>query len=169
MANVTSLLTSLYDNFKNSAMLTIKARRFIKRTSKKLDINGQRVGFDKSKLECFNCHKHGHFVRECRFLRNQEYKGRENNTRTVVVETPTQNALIAQDGIGGYDWSYQGNFIPRKPDLTFVDEIVESENLDVTIVVTPSNNKTVENKGVSNTVESNVVRMNNTSASIIED
>ncbi|GKA30710.1 hypothetical protein Tco_0717015 [Tanacetum coccineum] len=24
------------------------------------------------------------------------------------------------------------NFIPRKPDLTFIDEIVESENLDVT-------------------------------------
>ncbi|GKE56719.1 hypothetical protein Tco_1495904, partial [Tanacetum coccineum] len=62
-----------------------------------------------------------------------------------------------------------GNFIPRKPDLTFVDEIVKSENLDVTNVVTPSNNKTVENKGVSNTVESNAVRMNNTSALIIED
>ncbi|GJV60162.1 putative ribonuclease H-like domain-containing protein [Tanacetum coccineum] len=62
-----------------------------------------------------------------------------------------------------------GNFIPRKPDLTFVDEIVESENLDVTTVVTPSNNKTVENKSVSNTVESNAVRMNNTSAPIIED
>ncbi|GKF70669.1 hypothetical protein Tco_0203726, partial [Tanacetum coccineum] len=59
------------------AMLTIKARRFIKRTGKKLDINGQRIGFDKSKVECFN------------------------------LETPTQNALIAQDGIGGYDWSYQ--------------------------------------------------------------
>ncbi|GJY92676.1 retrovirus-related pol polyprotein from transposon TNT 1-94 [Tanacetum coccineum] len=27
---------------------------------------------------------------------------------------------------------YTGNFIPRKPDLTFMDEIVESENLDVT-------------------------------------
>ncbi|GJZ32958.1 ribonuclease H-like domain-containing protein [Tanacetum coccineum] len=62
-----------------------------------------------------------------------------------------------------------GNFIPRKPDLTFMDEIVKSENLDVTTVVTPSNDKTVENKGVSNTVESNVVRMNNTSAPIIED
>ncbi|GKA02316.1 putative ribonuclease H-like domain-containing protein [Tanacetum coccineum] len=46
------------------AMLTIRARRFIKRTRKKLDINGQRVGFDKSKVECFNCHKHGHFARE---------------------------------------------------------------------------------------------------------
>ncbi|GJR29485.1 hypothetical protein Tco_1105717 [Tanacetum coccineum] len=62
-----------------------------------------------------------------------------------------------------------GNFIPHKPDLTFMDEIVESENLDVTTVVTPSNNKIVENKDVSNTVESNAVRMNNTSAPIIED
>ncbi|GJU86150.1 ribonuclease H-like domain-containing protein [Tanacetum coccineum] len=39
-----------------------------------------------------------------------------------------------------------------------MDEIVESENLDVTTVVTPSNEKTVENKGVFNTVESNIVR-----------
>ncbi|GJS38381.1 hypothetical protein Tco_0563424 [Tanacetum coccineum] len=62
-----------------------------------------------------------------------------------------------------------GNVIPRKPGLTFMDEIVKSENLDVTTVVTPSNDKTVENKGVSNTIESNVVRMNNTSAPIIED
>ncbi|GJQ91397.1 putative ribonuclease H-like domain-containing protein [Tanacetum coccineum] len=304
------------------AMLTIKARRFIKRTGKKLNINGQRVGFDKSKVECFNCHKHGHLAKECRFPRNQEFKGRENNTRTIAVETPTQNALIAQDGIRGYDWSYQaeeqqptnhalmvftssgsssssksevdscsktclesvearlvhykknktvledsinvlklevrlrdnaldvyklnlekaeaerdqlkqtlekfqnsskslneilecqvidkfkkglgynaataaspavegfanltdksgsdkayhavpppliGNFIPRKPDLTFIDEIVESENLDVTTVVTPSNVKTVVDSDISNTVESNVVRMDNTSAPIIED
>ncbi|GKA51562.1 hypothetical protein Tco_0744758 [Tanacetum coccineum] len=50
------------------------------------------------------------------------------------------------------------NFIPHKPDLTFIDEIVESENMDVSTVVTPSNVKTVENKGVSNTVESNTVR-----------
>ncbi|GKE97396.1 ribonuclease H-like domain-containing protein [Tanacetum coccineum] len=88
------------------AMLTIRARRFIKRTGMKLDINGQRVGFDKLKVECYNCHKNGHFARECRFSRNQENKGRENNKRTITVETPTQNALIAQDGIGGYDWSY---------------------------------------------------------------
>ncbi|GJS69095.1 hypothetical protein Tco_0701936 [Tanacetum coccineum] len=51
-----------------------------------------------------------------------------------------------------------GNFLPGKPDLTFIDEIVESENLDVTTVVTPSNEKTVKNKGVFNTVESNTVR-----------
>ncbi|GJW94542.1 putative ribonuclease H-like domain-containing protein [Tanacetum coccineum] len=62
-----------------------------------------------------------------------------------------------------------GNFIPRIPDLTFIDEIVKSENMDVTTVILPSNVKTVENKGVSNTVESNTVRMNNSSAPIIED
>ncbi|GJY92415.1 putative ribonuclease H-like domain-containing protein [Tanacetum coccineum] len=89
------------------AMLTIRARRFIKRTGRKLDVNGQRVGFDRSKVECYNCHKNGHFAGECRALRNQENRGRENSRRTVTVETPTENALVAQDGIGGYDWSYQ--------------------------------------------------------------
>ncbi|GKA86731.1 putative ribonuclease H-like domain-containing protein, partial [Tanacetum coccineum] len=39
--------------------------------------------------------------------RNQENIGRENGRIIVTVETPTKNALIAQDGIGGYDWSYQ--------------------------------------------------------------
>ncbi|GKE39937.1 hypothetical protein Tco_1463342, partial [Tanacetum coccineum] len=59
-----------------------------------------------------------------------------------------------------------GNFIPRKPDLTFMDEIVKSEILDVTTVVIPCNDKTVKNKGVSNTVESNAVRMKNAGAAV---
>ncbi|GKG06455.1 ribonuclease H-like domain-containing protein [Tanacetum coccineum] len=88
-------------------MLTIKARRFIQRTGRKLDVNGQRVGFDRSKVECYNCHKNDHFARECRAPRNQENRGREFNRRTVTVETPTENALVAQDRIGGYVWSYQ--------------------------------------------------------------
>ncbi|GKC71863.1 hypothetical protein Tco_1117746, partial [Tanacetum coccineum] len=55
------------------------------------------------------------------------------------------------------------NFIPRKPDLTFIDEIVESGTLDVTTVVTPNNVKTVADKDISNTVKSNAVRMDNIS------
>nr|GFA95587.1 hypothetical protein [Tanacetum cinerariifolium] len=88
-------------------MLTIRARRFIKRTGRNLDINGQKIGFDRSKVECFNCHKNGHFARECRAPKNQENRGREYVRKTVPMENPTENALIAQDGIGGYDWSYQ--------------------------------------------------------------
>nr|GEX37292.1 ribonuclease H-like domain-containing protein [Tanacetum cinerariifolium] len=54
------------------AMLKIRARRFMKRTGKNLDIKGQRIGFDKSKVECFNCHKMATFARECRAPKNQD-------------------------------------------------------------------------------------------------
>ncbi|GJZ31072.1 hypothetical protein Tco_0576119 [Tanacetum coccineum] len=94
----------------------------------------------------------------------------------ATAASPAVESFVNLTDKSGSDKGYHsvpppltGNFIPRKPDLTFMDEIVESENLDVTTVVTPSNDKTVENKGVSNTVESNAVRMNNTSAPIIED
>nr|GEV13717.1 hypothetical protein [Tanacetum cinerariifolium] len=85
------------------AILIIRARRFIKRTHRNLDINGQRISFDKSKVECFNCHKNGHFARECRALKNQENRGREYGRRIVPVENPTKNALITQDKIGCSD------------------------------------------------------------------
>ncbi|GJW90679.1 ribonuclease H-like domain-containing protein [Tanacetum coccineum] len=96
--------------------------------------------------------------------------------KIATAASPAVESFVNLSDKSGSDKGYHsvplpltGNFIPRKPDLTFIDEIVESENLDVTTVVTPCNDKTVENKGVSNTIESNAVRMNNTSALIIED
>nr|GEU92056.1 uncharacterized mitochondrial protein AtMg00810-like [Tanacetum cinerariifolium] len=49
------------------AMLTIRARRFLQKTS--INLGDNRVtsmGFDMSKMECYNCHRKGHFARECR-------------------------------------------------------------------------------------------------------
>ncbi|GJT16824.1 ribonuclease H-like domain-containing protein [Tanacetum coccineum] len=61
------------------AMLTMRARRFLKNTGKRLTINSnENIGFDKSKVECYNCHKNRHFARECRAPRNQDYKNKEN-------------------------------------------------------------------------------------------
>nr|GEW54093.1 ribonuclease H-like domain-containing protein [Tanacetum cinerariifolium] len=54
-------------------MLTMSARRFLKNTGRKLNLNGnETIAFDKTKVECYNYHKRGHFARECRAPRAQE-------------------------------------------------------------------------------------------------
>ncbi|GJX55763.1 putative ribonuclease H-like domain-containing protein [Tanacetum coccineum] len=53
--------------------LSIRANRYYQRTSKKIFINANDTArYDKSKVECFNCHKMRHFARECRALKNKE-------------------------------------------------------------------------------------------------
>nr|GFB36565.1 reverse transcriptase domain-containing protein [Tanacetum cinerariifolium] len=52
------------------AMLTMRARRFLKKTGRKLTVNGnETIGFDNTNVECFNCHKKEHFATECRARR----------------------------------------------------------------------------------------------------
>ncbi|GJU00724.1 ribonuclease H-like domain-containing protein [Tanacetum coccineum] len=85
------------------AMLTMRARRFLNKTGKKISANGfETIGFNKSKMECYNCHKRGQFTRECRALR--ENRNKEPVRRNVTVETTKTKALVAQDVLG-YDWS----------------------------------------------------------------
>ncbi|GKC89031.1 ribonuclease H-like domain-containing protein [Tanacetum coccineum] len=88
-------------------MLTMRARRFLKNTGK-LDMdNKERIRFDKSKVECFNCYKRGYFARECRTHRNQDSRNKEPTRRTVPVEETTSNSLVSQCDGFGYDWSDQ--------------------------------------------------------------
>ncbi|GJR65616.1 hypothetical protein Tco_0011681, partial [Tanacetum coccineum] len=83
------------------AMLTIRARRFIKRSGRKLDVNGQR-----------------------------ENKGRENSRRTVTVETSTENALVAQNGIGGSDFEVDSCFKSCVKAYATLKEQYDSLSLD---------------------------------------
>ncbi|GJU10281.1 hypothetical protein Tco_1132677 [Tanacetum coccineum] len=99
---------------------------------------------------------------ECQVI-DKFKKGLGYNATTAT--SPVVEGFVNLTNKSGSDKAYHavpppltGNFLPGKPDLTFIDEIVESENLDVTTVVTPSNEKTVENRGVFNTFESNTIR-----------
>ncbi|GKD56035.1 hypothetical protein Tco_1289422 [Tanacetum coccineum] len=83
------------------AMLTMRARRFLKNTGRKITVNGnETIGFDKSKVGCYNCHKRRHFAREYRAPRNQDNKNKESLRRSVPVETSISTALVSCDGLG---------------------------------------------------------------------
>nr|GEW55079.1 ribonuclease H-like domain-containing protein [Tanacetum cinerariifolium] len=68
------------------AMLTMRAMRFLKRTRRNLGANGTNtIRFDMSKVECYNCHRRGHFAKECRSPR--ENRNKDTPKRTIPVES----------------------------------------------------------------------------------
>ncbi|GKC50792.1 putative ribonuclease H-like domain-containing protein [Tanacetum coccineum] len=143
------------------AMLTMRARRFLNKTGRKISANGsETIGFNKSKVDCYNYHKSGHFARECR-------APRENRNREPAEEGPTNFALMAYTSSGssssdsevndkyktgeGYHVvppPYTGNFMPPKPNLALADEeeYVFSESITSVPAIATSKVKTRESK-----------------------
>ncbi|GJU66835.1 ribonuclease H-like domain-containing protein [Tanacetum coccineum] len=94
-------------------MISMRMKKFYKKTGRKLQFDAKEpVGFDKTKVECYNCHKTGHFARECRTKGNQDSrrrdawnsgnKDKENGRRSGKQED--SKALVTIDG-EGVDWT----------------------------------------------------------------
>ncbi|GJY12561.1 ribonuclease H-like domain-containing protein [Tanacetum coccineum] len=94
-------------------MISIRMKKFYKKTGRKLQFNAKElVGFDKTKVECYSCHKTRHFARECRSKGKEDSRKRDTwNTRNRDKENGRRSgiqedskALVTLDG-EGVDWT----------------------------------------------------------------
>nr|GFC28825.1 ribonuclease H-like domain-containing protein [Tanacetum cinerariifolium] len=137
------------------AMLTMRARRFLKKTGRKLTVDGnETLGFDMSKVECYNCHKKRHFARECKAQRNQDNKHKESTRRSMHVETHAFIALVSCDSL-----VHMIGVIRQKKDLTMHSWLTHHQLL--TQSLDEFANKTVADNIKSSKEETKVVRKNN--------
>ncbi|GKA08973.1 hypothetical protein Tco_0688304 [Tanacetum coccineum] len=101
----------MYLNWK-VAMNSMRLKKFYKKQENAEFDAKEPVGFDKTKVECFNYHNTWHFARECRSKGNQEsrrrdagntgYRAKDNGRRPGKQEEP--KALVTLDG-EGVDWT----------------------------------------------------------------
>ncbi|GJZ81204.1 putative ribonuclease H-like domain-containing protein [Tanacetum coccineum] len=83
------------------SLLSMRAKRYYQRTGKNIFINANdTAGYDKSKVECFNCHKMGHFAKECRAARSKEgqFRNQDNTRKQGNNEDTSSKAMLAIDG-----------------------------------------------------------------------
>nr|GEW83611.1 putative ribonuclease H-like domain-containing protein [Tanacetum cinerariifolium] len=106
------VIHSFFEN-QSMDMISMRIKKFHKRTGRKLQFDTKDpVDFDKTKVECFNCHKMRHFARGCKAKGNQDNKRRDagyngNTTRDNGRRPAYQDdskALVTIDG-EDIDWS----------------------------------------------------------------
>ncbi|GJX82477.1 putative ribonuclease H-like domain-containing protein [Tanacetum coccineum] len=114
------------------SLLSMRAKRYYQRTGKKIFINANdTAGYDKSKVECFNCHNMGHFSRECRVPRSKEgqFRNQDNTRKQGNNKETSSKAMLAIDVLAA---TYKRGFATveeqlityRKNEVLFSEEVV---------------------------------------------
>ncbi|GKB96675.1 retrovirus-related pol polyprotein from transposon TNT 1-94, partial [Tanacetum coccineum] len=105
------------------AMLTMRARRFLKNTGRKLTVNGnETVGFDSPKWLVLQLPKEGHFdlgVVELQEIKINKEQRKVKRSVPPMWATSTSTTLVSCDGLGGYDWSDQAEEGPNYALMAF--------------------------------------------------
>nr|GEX61371.1 ribonuclease H-like domain-containing protein [Tanacetum cinerariifolium] len=128
------VIFSFFASQSTSPQLDNKDLKQIDKTRRNLGDNRvTSIGFDMSKVECYNRHRKGHFARECRSPKGSRRSGAtEPQRRTTPVENSTSNVLVSQyDGIGSYDWSYQAEEEPANFALIAITSSSSSSDNEV--------------------------------------
>ncbi|GJR71785.1 ribonuclease H-like domain-containing protein [Tanacetum coccineum] len=101
----------------------------MRKTGRPIDLKPKNgITFDKSKIECFNCQKLGHFARECRFAKYQENRanGRQEK-RIVAIEDSNSKALVATDNNEDIDWTKEFDAEPVTLAMMALTEVEQDD------------------------------------------
>ncbi|GJW34720.1 ribonuclease H-like domain-containing protein [Tanacetum coccineum] len=125
------------------AMISMRLKKFYKKIGRKLHFDEKEpVGFDKTKVECYNCHKTGHFARECRSKGNQDarrkdigsfgYKVKDNGRRPAHAEDEDKDfALMAFNNASSDTKSVFMNKESSTDDSTLNDRFTPTDGMHV--------------------------------------
>nr|GEY32150.1 putative ribonuclease H-like domain-containing protein [Tanacetum cinerariifolium] len=138
------------------AMLTVRARQFLQRTRRNLGENGPTsMGFDMSKVECYNCHIKGNFARECRSPKDTRKNEEEPTIYALMAFTSSSSSSYNEvvscskactkayatlqyqsgDGYHVVPPPYTGTFMPPRPDLVFHNAPTDVETVHTAFTV----------------------------------
>nr|GEZ68430.1 ribonuclease H-like domain-containing protein [Tanacetum cinerariifolium] len=123
------------------AMLTMRARKFLQKTGRNLGVNGPTsMCFDMAKVECYNCHRKGHFAKECSYDWSYQAKEEPTNFSLMAFSSSSSNSSSdcefrkSQFDIMSYQTgleSIEARLLAYKKNESILEENIKLLNIEV--------------------------------------